>query len=121
VEAMNPRRRDDGCSPPLNHVEGQQQSVEAIIAQVLLRVRARFIRIFGIGDRIFEMPAEIFVADDLAGARFQHNLRLPQTEFVVPCRLAIRRVARPGAAAVHRKATRHRYRAWMPALAFARF
>ena len=47
VEAINPRRRDDGCSPPLNHVKGPQQSVDAIIAQVLLRHRAKFIRIFG--------------------------------------------------------------------------
>jgi hypothetical protein len=61
VEAMNPRRHDDGCSPPLNPLEGQQQSVDAIIAQP-----PGEIYLLGIGNRIFEMPAEIFVTDDLA-------------------------------------------------------
>jgi hypothetical protein len=44
----------------------------------------------------FRKSAQIFDADDLAGARFQDNFSLAQIEFVLPCRLAIRRVALPG-------------------------
>jgi hypothetical protein len=51
----------------------------------------------------FRKSAQIFEADDLAGARFQDNFGLAQIEFVLPCRLAIRRVALPGQAEPQRK------------------
>ncbi len=81
----NPGRRNYGAHLwfVLNAPEESQQIVNLSGAQMFLRQKAKFFLHFGVGHRILEVPAVIFDADHLAGARLQDKFKLAQIEFVL--------------------------------------